>query len=103
MNDLLTERVKQFITIENNRRESWLKSCCNILYPTLTLENIAKVVKTIGLTIYEDLDSGIQYLAFSKDFVQEQYINYIANFYKEGYTLPTFKDGSLLKIRYYYD
>lgn len=103
MNSFLEGRIRQLITKENNRKEVWLQGCCNILYPTLNIKDTAKVVKAMGLTIYKNLDSDIDYLAYSNDFVEEQYIDYIASFYKEGYTLPTYKNGSLVKTRHYYE
>jgi len=80
--NLAREKIRSIINRENNRRELWLKSCCNKLYPTLSIEELSRIIKCMELTIYKDVDNDVEYLAYARDFVEGKHIDYIASFYK---------------------
>jgi hypothetical protein len=100
ISNLVRERVKSYIEYGVNRKELWLKECSNILYPDVSFLDLRKQIYKDNLTLYKSTDKIEEYhLAYSYDFVEEKYLDYIANFNVKGYTLPTYKNESLIKQR----
>ena len=108
-----SEAVTKIVNFIQEEKTKWKYACLSVLYPGLPFgkSNLAKLVNKDKYKIHifpsNNEYETREYLACKDDFVEEQYLKYIAEFtikYEEGlyssrYTVPKFNGTQILKTK----